>query len=266
MRAIYLKIRITVLTLIQACFGIFGLQVRRLKKSVSVENSETELSRLAGNSVSTIVEFGAADGRDAEASAIRYPKARILAIEPVPKSFQKLAERKRRLDNLIVVEAAVADSSGTTTLFIASEADASSLSPPVRTGSAFDSHAESVGQVKVKQVTLDEICKTHSFHAIDILKMDAQGAELSAMTGAKEMLARGGIRFIYSEVQFIRLYEKACLFHELWNHLEANGFYLHGTYNFSHNEHGQLCWGDAIFVHESARPISATRAFPGQTR
>lgn len=264
MRAIYLKFRITILTFIQTSFGRLGLQIRRLRKDVSVENSETELLRLAGNDVRTIVEFGAADGRDAEASAVRYPQAKVLAIEPVPGSFKKLAERCSRVKNLIAVEAAIGGASGTTTLFISSEADASSVSPPVPTGSAFDRHAESVGRIKVRQMTLDEICRAHDIQAVDILKMDAQGAEVMAMQGATALLARNGIRIIYSEIQFIRLYEKACLFHELWNFLQGHGFYLHGIYNLSHNEHGQLCWGDAIFIHETARPINATRTFPGR--
>jgi FkbM family methyltransferase len=263
MRAIYLKTRTTILTLIQACFGLVGLQIRRLQRNVSVENAETELLRLAGNDVRSIVEFGAADGRDAETSARRYPLAKVLAIEPVPGSFKKLSERCSRVKNLIAVEAVVGSASETVPFFISSEADASSLSPPVATGSAFDKHAELVGQISVRQVTLDEVCQTYDIQTMDVLKMDAQGAELTAMKGAQTLLARGSIRIIYTEVQFIRLYEKACLFHELWNHLQGHGFYLHGIYNLSHNEHGQLCWGDAIFIHESSRPSNATRAFPG---
>ncbi len=263
MRAIYLKARIHLLTVIQKCFGSFGLQIRRLKAGVEHENADLELLRLAGKDVANIIEFGAADGRDAEDFALRFPRARVLAIEPVPASFKKLEDRKSRAPNLITIEAAVSNRSGTTTLFIASEADASSISAPVNTGSAFDKHSEAVDQVEVKQVTVDELCRTHNFQTFDIFKMDAQGAEVMALEGATELLNRNGVRIIYSEVQFIRLYEKACLFHELWLKLAQHGFYLHNIYNLNHNEHGQLCWGDAIFVHESARPQNATRPFPG---
>jgi FkbM family methyltransferase len=261
MRKTYLKIRIFVLSAIQSVFGAFGLQVRRLSKGTSVENAESELFRLAGDNVKTVVEFGAADGRDTEALARRFTKARVFGIEPVPESFKRLVARTSLVSNLVALEAAVGSSSGETTLFISSEADASSIFRPVKTGSAFDKHAETVGDVVVQQVTLDEISAKHEISSIEILKMDAQGAELEALKGASKLLGQSAIKLVFAEIQFIRLYENACLFYELWAFLESQDFYLHGVYNMSHNEHGQLCWGDAIFVHESVRPQNATRRF-----
>jgi FkbM family methyltransferase len=261
-RKAYLKLRIHVLTAIQHFFGLFGLQLRRLNKGTSVEDVESELFRLAGSDVRTIFEFGAADGRDSEALARRFPHARVVAIEPVPQSFKKLSARGSALPNLIAIEAAVGATSGETTLFVSSEADASSIFRPVETGSAFDKHSETVGNVIVRQVTLDEVSAGHDVSTIDILKMDAQGAELQALKGASRLLGKSGIKFILAEIQFIRLYDGACLFHELWGFLETHDFYLHGVYDMSHNEHGQLCWGDAIFVHESVRPQNATQRFP----
>lgn len=264
MRATYLKARMFFLVCVQSAFGKLGLQIRRLKKNVSVEDSVSEMVRLAGPHVRTIVEFGAADGRDTEDLCRRFPQATVIGVEPVPASFKKLAERQSRCKNLIVEEAAIGNQAGTATLFLSSEPDASSISPPVKTGSAFDKHAESIGKLTVTQMTLDSLCEKHQINSIDILKMDAQGAELEALEGARRLLAGHGIRVIYSEIQFIRLYEKACLFHELWAFLETHGFYLHGVYGFSHNEHGQLCWGDALFVHETARPPNATLPFSGK--
>jgi FkbM family methyltransferase len=258
---VYLKARIKFLAAVQAVFGAFGLQLRRLKKGASIENGENELLRLAGPNVTTVVEFGAADGRDTEVFARRFPLARVFGIEPVPQSFKKLSERCGLFPNLVAVEAAVGETPGEARLFISSEADASSISRPLVTGSAFDKHTVTVEEVVVRQITMDVICDEHNISSIDILKMDAQGAELRALKGASKLLGRSGVKYIFSEIQFIRIYEDTCLFHELWEFLESNEFYLHGIYGMNHNEHGQLCWGDAIFVHESVRPKNATRRF-----
>jgi FkbM family methyltransferase len=263
MRHFYLKTRNIALAAIQRVFGLLGLQLRRLRNGVSTENGEEEILRLMGADVRCIVEFGAADGRDTEVYAKRFPAAKVVAIEPVPQSFKKLEARRLTARNIVAIEAAVSDKIGETSLFISSEVDASSVLPPVATGSAFDKYTETVGKVSVRQVTLDQVCDFCSITNVDLIKMDAQGAELLALKGAERLLERESIRYIFTEVQFIRIYEDSCLFHEMWNFLASQGFYLHGLYGLSHNEHGQLCWGDAIFIHKSARPKNATRAFPG---
>ena len=248
MRAIYLKTRIFLLTAIQWSFGAFNLQLRRLTKGTDLEDPDKEIRRLAGPDVRWIMEFGAADGRDSKVLAAEYPNAKVLALEPVPGSFEKLALAAKNESRIIAREMAVSDKPGTQTLFLASERDASALSAPNQTGSAFDKHAENVGKVDVAVTTIDEQCAELGIEHIDILKMDAQGAELLALHGAESTLKRGAIGVIYTEIQFIKLYEQSCLFHELWHHLDGAGYALHNIYNLNHNEHGQLCWGDAIFV------------------
>jgi FkbM family methyltransferase len=236
---------------VQGAFSRRGLQIRRLESGVSTTSAAGEARRLAGSDVHTIVEFGAADGRDSEAYAKEYPKARVVAVEPLPASFKKLCDRAALHKNLVAVEAAIGEVSGEATFFVASEGDASSLSKPNDTGSAFDLHAETVAEIQVHVVTLAELCRQHEISSIDLLKMDAQGAELKAMRGADSLLRSGAIRVIYSEVQFVRLYEEACLFHELSDFLYGFGYKLHGLYDFNHNEHGQLCWGDAIWIRNT---------------
>jgi FkbM family methyltransferase len=250
LRTVYLKVRITILATVQAIFRTFGLQIRRLSKNVDLEDPEKELVRLAGSDVAWIMEFGAADGRDSVEFVKQYPNSRVLALEPVPTSFAILNDHARDNPRIIAHQAAVSDHAGEATFFIASERDASALSRSNDTGSAFDQHTECVDEIKVRVTTIDEQCLENGIDRIDILKMDAQGAELLALHGATRMLNGGGIGVIYTEIQFIRLYETSCLFHEIWSYLANFGFVLHNIYNLSHNEHGQLCWGDAIFIHK----------------
>ena len=89
---------------------------------------------------------------------------------------------------------------------------------------------------------------------IDLLKMDAQGAELQILNGGRRTLARGGIDLIYSEVHILESYQGSALFYQLCALLAEHGFRLHNLYGLTHNQKGQLAWGDAIFLHERVRP------------
>lgn len=59
-------------------------------------------------------------------------------------------------------------------------------------------HNVSAGQT-VDVITLDEFCATHEIEAIDLLKVDVEGAELEVLRGAEQLIAGGKIRMIQLE-------------------------------------------------------------------
>ena len=62
------------------------------------------------------------------------------------------------------------------------------------------------------------------------------------------MLSRGDIHLVYSEILFDYYYEGQGWFHEIWGFLVKYGYRLYDLYSFMNGPHGQLLWGDAIFV------------------
>ncbi len=231
-----------------------GYQISRLEPGVDANNATTEQQRLLGNDVSIIFEVGAADGRDCLDYAQRYPNAKVHAFEPMPGNFAKLAQKSHENTRITAHQMALSDEVGTTDFFVAEWDDASSLLKSENTGSTFDAYHKTKQRISVSVNTIDNICQQHSIDLIDLLKIDAQGAELKIITGAHNILSRSAVRVIYCEIQFIRLYQNAARFDEIWSLLSSYGYRLHNIYDLVYNHRGEICWGDAIFVRESDFP------------
>ncbi len=242
---------------LQRIAGLFGYQIRRIEAGVSCDNAIAEQVRLVGRDAQTVVEVGAADGRDAEEYAKLFPQARILAVEPVPESYAKLALRTNRVDRLTAVNAALAAHAGRADFHVGRWTDASSLLPTKATGSSYDEYTASCQTIEVDTTTLDALCKRHAISDIDLLKMDVQGAEMGILSAAGELLHRRAIRAIYTEVQFTQFYEGASRFHDIAHFLTQHDFRLHNLYHLIHDHRGQLLWGDAIFLHNAHHPVAA---------
>lgn len=236
--------------------GRLGYQIRRIEAGVSYENAYTEQLRLVGHDARAIVEVGAADGRDAEHYAELFPRARILAVEPMPESYAKLALRTGRVDRVTAVNAALSAQVGKAEFHVARWADASSLLPAKETGSNCDKYTASRRTIEVETTTLDTLCRQHGIAEIDLLKMDVQGAEMGILSAAGDLLQREAIGAIYTEIQFTQLYHDASRFHDVAQFLSRHDFRLHNLYNLIHDHRGQLLWGDAIFLHNAHHPLA----------
>jgi FkbM family methyltransferase len=218
-----------------------GYHVSRVRKDHDCPYLEQQ-RLLAGTPVRSIIEAGAADGRDAERYATLFPQARVVAVEPVPDLYRQLAKRAA----VTAVEAAVSDRQGTGALNIARWTDASSLLQARDTGQRYDAYNRPTHQIPVKVRTIDAIAAEHDIGSLDILKMDVQGAEMLALDGARNTLKN--TRIVFTEVQFQPLYEGAALFSDLLPCLTSQGFRLHNLYGQIKDANGALAWGDALFV------------------
>ena len=99
--------------------------------------------------------------------------------EPAPQNLFYLKEHLRlnHVDNVTVMEAAVSDKSGVVSF---DEGSNSSAGHIVTTD----------GKLQVKTVALDELISTGEIPIPDYLKIDIEGAEALALSGAKSMLAK----------------------------------------------------------------------------
>lgn len=119
------------------------------------------------------------------------PEGTVLALEPEPRNFSILAENARRMRwrNVVPIQAAVGDVSGTATLF---------LSP--RDGGDHRIVAAGDGRhgVPVPLVTLDALAAQRRTE-IHFVKMDIQGAEAAAIRGGRDVLRRPAMRGLVLE-------------------------------------------------------------------
>jgi FkbM family methyltransferase len=99
--------------------------------------------------------------------------------------------------------------------------------------------------VRCQVRTLDAVAGKEAFPNIDLIKIDVQGAELMVLRGGAHTLKRTTMLWI--EVSFVRLYEGACLFHEVHDFMTSQGFRLLELEPGYRAQNGELVQADALF-------------------
>jgi FkbM family methyltransferase len=126
-----------------------------------------------------VIDVGAGIGEDAlTASHLVGPTGRVICIEAQPTTFNRLCLtcRLNRITNATTLNAAVSDRVGMAHIQTEGPYEAAAL-------------VES-GGVEVPTETLDEIFSGQGVHAIDLLKINIEGAEGLAIRGMERSIAR----------------------------------------------------------------------------
>jgi FkbM family methyltransferase len=227
-------------------FEIHGTgYIQSIKKGSFKEDTFKIQKEITGKCV-TIFDVGANGGEITSKYADLFPEAKVFAFEPFPDSFTILESKfsgNKRIQCFQLAIGAV-DSKGT--LFVNRNVDTNSLLSSGKMGLSSDQQVENVGSIQVIIGTIDTFCLERHIESIDILKLDIQGGELSALMGAKELLSRRRIRLIYTEAYFKKQYEDQPLFHDISKFLGQYGYQLQDLYNPIYGK-GNLVWCDAIF-------------------
>lgn len=122
---------------------------------------------------------------------------------------------------------ALGEEDGLAQLHVAEEPACSSLFPPDELALAMFPELRIASEVDVREVvlhTLDGWAKEAGVAAIDVLKLDVQGAELAVLRGAEEVLPT--VRMIEVEVAFNPMYTGQPLFGDIDEFLRSQGFRL----------------------------------------
>lgn len=95
-------------------------------------------------------------------------------------------------------------------------------------------------EIEVDCVTLESFCDVHGIPCIDLMWLDAQGAELSILKGLGRRIEK--VKLVQCEVEFREMYTGQPLWPEVHRFMAAHGFLFQGFRN--RNE----WFGDAIYV------------------
>jgi len=144
---------------------------------------------------------------------------------------------------------ALSDKSGTAEFHLSNWHDASSLLKPQSTGSSADQYTASSKSIQVTVDTIDQVCERESISHINLLKIDAQGAELRILNGVERMLRSNSVDLIYTEVVFLQFDQQAGQFDQIMKLLVEHNFRLHNLYDLTQNQHDQLAHCEAIFLN-----------------
>jgi len=204
-----------------------------------------DLAGILPAGVATIVDVGAHTGLVADALDFLYRPRRIWAVEPNPLMGPQIVARTRGRPQFTLVQACLGERNGEVA-FNVHEFDAASSVYAIRTGHmALLGLSEAKTTITVPMTTLDDLLP-RDLKALDLLKLDCQGAELSVLKGAGERIR--GIRWIYCEVSIEPIYDGAPLFGELHAFLRNAGFELRRMSGFS-GAGESIQWADALYAN-----------------
>ena len=114
----------------------------------------------------TIVDAGAHIGMASILFALKYPNARIVAIEPEPSNFARLVRNVAPYKTITPIQAALWREDGEVTL-------GASTAHPKGAFQIVDK-----GRQRVRAITMDTVMREGGIDSIDLLKMDIEGAEV----------------------------------------------------------------------------------------
>ena len=135
-------------------------------RDVLIFRSKSYDPGIANFSPHTIVDAGAHIGMASILFALKYPMARIIAIEPEPSNFAALLRNTAPYKTIIPIQAALWRADGEVTL------GASNAHPK----GAFQIVEN--GRQRVRAITMDTLMRETGILSIDLLKVDIEGAEI----------------------------------------------------------------------------------------
>lgn len=128
----------------------------------------------------TIVDLGANVGIAALYFKSRWPRARIVAVEPQPLTYRLLRDNVAHLAGVETVQCAITEAGGPVTMYCGAESWSSGLTPDPRRTRA----------CTVAGVTFDELVRDRALDHVDLLKVDIEGAEGAVMNASSSALSR----------------------------------------------------------------------------
>ncbi len=178
----------------------------------------------------TVLDIGAHKGLYSLISALKVgPDGHVFSFEPSPRERKRLKQHLRLnlCHNVAVFDLALGESAGYADLFVVqgTETGCNSLRPP--------DVEQPVRTVSVPLKTLDEVLRELQISAVDFMKLDVEGAELSVLKGATNLLNSTHRPTVLCEVQdqrtapwgynASRIIEYLCSYGYSWFDLDESG-------------------------------------------
>ena len=237
----------------------FGVEVRRahpMPKSGRVPSFydpfHEQRRMLADVANPVIFDVGAHVGMTTLEYKNLFPGATVYSFEPFHESFQKLRAATERVSGVHLVNKALGCTAGEQRFRVNQSTATNSLlatDPRAReTWNGMDV-TDTVAETLVQVDTLDHFLEENGdIGRIDVLKLDAQGAEMDILLGAEKSIAEGRIRILYSEIIVMPTYTGQRSLDEYLAFMRRHGFAMHNFYNPLFSNSGQLNQVDALFV------------------
>jgi len=184
---------------------------------------EHVLPRLLDKEQPVMFDVGANVGDYSNALYATFPKAQIVAFEPVPRTFEVLRATLAKT-TVKCCSIGLSDVEGEAVIYDYEQmigSEHASLFP----GVLKELHrAETIKETNVPLITLDAYCCAESILAIDFLKIDTEGNELNVLKGSRAMIQKNAIRAIQFEFTQLNVVSRVFL-KDFYDILRGYSFY-----------------------------------------
>jgi FkbM family methyltransferase len=207
-------------------FNQFGWKLQQLKNR--------------GAQIQTVLDGGAHAGEWSQDFVNVYPEVTSVLVEPRSEVQPLLKEFQATRKNCIVLQALLGASEGEVTF--QNEGERSSILPNAAPGGGGKTET-------AHMLTIDGIVQKHGLGKIDLIKLDLQGAELIALTGATETLKT--TQFVLLEVSLMPFQKGQPIVDEVVGFMKARNFVLYDISGlWCRSLDGALAQGDFLFIRQ----------------
>jgi len=175
----------------------------------------------AAKGAKVVLDVGANSGIYSLAALAIQPDATVHAFEPTPEIAARLrtTANLNGLDRLYVHEVAVSSENGSATL--------KRCRGELGTNEGMNFIAPDLGESdaeRIQTVCLDQFCQDLAIDHVDLLKLDIQGHEHSALEGAEHLIRAGRVGIIFTELNWAKSGGATCAATESIRLLERAGY------------------------------------------
>jgi len=193
------------------------------------------------------LDLGANIGYFSLLVANNSPSAKVISFEPVAGLFQNMNDNisLNNIKNILTVNAAVGEINEEKELFV---------SAPDNLGmSSFHQPANYSGKKeRVKVVAIDDWLKISGLPRIDVIKLDIEGSELTALKGMKEVLQKQQpVLIVEVNPETLSMFNlKPSDIYDYLKHLNFEGFLILENGKLTHLSKGEIKQtANVLFIH-----------------
>lgn len=198
--------------------------------------------------IASIFDLGAAQGDWSRMALNRFPRARIMGVDPLAErvaDLERLKQENPRFDYVCAV--AGAKDGGAVDLAVTADLDGSSV------------HGSEGQRRTVPVRSLDAIAAMKGLGGPYFLKFDTHGFERPILEGAGEVLAQ--TRFIVMEAYNFRHTPETLLFHEMIDYLGRRGFRVSHIVDVLNRPNDGALWQIDLMFARADDPIFDSDSF-----
>jgi len=167
-----------------------------------------------------IFDIGAHKGQTSAHLSKSFPHSIIHAFEPSPTLFTEIEKNLSKRKNIRCHNFALGENNEKAFL---TRPDSELCGQVVK--------AQEKNSTSISVRRLDEFCLIENISAIDLLKIDVEGNELSVLKGTSGMIKRNAIRAIFLECDFNKDDKQHSYFIDIFDFLREEDFCFHGLFD-----------------------------------